>query len=269
MYIYNLEGIPDSGAPEFRHESFLGLWIEDNTSFLFFSSCADTLVERIISKQTGIALIERYEMTEEQWHGEKIAPYHIENICICPPWDQPAGFDIGVNKILLDPGVVFGTGKHQTTEDCLTLLFRLCRKERIRHVLDIGTGTGILSLAAALSGASKVFACDYNHLAVETTLRNVRLNRMEKRVLPFQAKGEEIVSMPGDLLVANIHYDVMRHIINSPGFLTKRWFILSGLLNSETRKILSHLKEKPVRIIERRCPDGIWNTIFGQSCIKG
>ncbi len=73
-----------------------------------------------------------------------------------------------------------------------------------------------------------------------------------------------MLSIPCDLMVANVHYDVMQHIIAHPGFLKKPWFILSGLLNSETRKVLAFLEDKSVHIIERRCPDGIWNTILGR-----
>jgi ribosomal protein L11 methyltransferase len=166
---------------------------------------------------------------------------------------------------MLDPGVVFGTGKHQTTEDCLDLIHRLCIKYNLKSVLDIGTGTGLLSLGAAALGCTRVMACDFNYLAVKTTFNNIKLNNLESRILAFQAKGEEIMSIPCDLLVANIHYDVMQHLIENPSLLEKKYFILSGLLNSEARKILDSLSKKDVHIIERRCLDGVWNTILGKA----
>ena len=119
-------------------------------------------------------------------------------------------------------------------------------------------------MGAAALGCSRVMACDFNHLAVRTTLNNIRLNRFENAILAFQARGEEIMSIPCDLLVANIHYDVMRHMIENPHLLEKKWFILSGLLNSETRKVLDTLSKKDIHIVERRCPDGVWNTILGR-----
>lgn len=183
-----------------------------------------------------------------------------------PPWDRPHASELAgkAREVLLDPGVVFGTGRHQTTEDCLALICRILGKESIGRVMDIGTGTGLLSLGAAALGCPQVLACDFNRLAVETAVKNIRLNRFEDRVVAFQARGEEMVSIDCDLLVANIHYDVMQHIIAHPGFLEKPWFILSGLLNSETRKVMAALKSMPVHIVERRCPDGIWNTILGR-----
>ena len=265
LYIYYLDGVPQISRTVQTNEAFLGAWVEEEISFLFFSCFCDDIVERILENNNGISLVDKYEMTGEQWHGDKIEPYYVNDLCICPPWNKQVGNDETIKTILLDPGVVFGTGRHQTTEDCLYLIHRLCTKHPIQSVLDIGTGTGLLSLGAAALGCSKVMACDFNHLAVKTALNNIQLNEFEDRVLAFQAKGEEVMSIPCDLLVANIHYDVMRHMIESPFLLEKKWFILSGLLNSETKKVLESLSGKNVHIIERRCPDGIWNTILGKT----
>ncbi|MCK5100363.1 MAG: 50S ribosomal protein L11 methyltransferase, partial [Desulfobacteraceae bacterium] len=84
------------------------------------------------------------------------------------------------------------------------------------------------------------------------------------KILVAQAKGEEFINIISDIVVANIHYDVMKDIIEEKGFLTKKWFILSGLLRTQAKIILSSLADKPVTIIEHRCPDGIWNTILGK-----
>ena len=96
-------------------------------------------------------------------------------------------------------------------------------------------------------------------------MNNIKLNNFESRVLAFQAKGEEIMSIPCDLFVANIHYDDMQHMIKNPSLLKKKFFILSGLLNSEAQKILDSLSKQDVHIIERRCLDGVWNTILGKT----
>ena len=264
LYIYYFDGVPFVDGMVQNNETFLGTWVEEEVSFLFFSSPSDDMIEEILKKNKDIRLVEKYEMTGEQWHGDKIEPYYVNDLCICPPWNKPAGNNGTIKKIVLDPGVVFGTGRHQTTEDCLYLIHRLCTENRIESVLDIGTGTGLLSLGAAALGCKQVMACDFNLLAVKTTLNNIRLNRFEDRILAFQARGEEIMGIACDLLVANIHYDVMRHMIESPFLFEKKWFILSGLLNSEAKKVLALLSCKNVHIIERRCLDGIWNTILGK-----
>ena len=266
LYIYNFDRIPVLDTHIETHDNFLGTWEEDGTAFLFFSASADALVDGLAERNPDTVLVERYEMSCEDWHGDRIEPYRVENLCIGPPWERPDREEIEEDdrEVLLDPGVVFGTGRHQTTEDCLTLIHRVCTRENIGRVVDIGTGTGLLSLGAAALGCPQVLACDFNLLAVKTTLKNIRLNDFESRILAFQARGEEMMDIPCDLMVANIHYDVMQHIIAHPGFLEKPWFILSGLLNSEAQKVMAFLRTQPVHVIERRCPDGIWNTILGR-----
>jgi len=264
LYIYYLDGIPNVDKQVQNNETFLGTWEEGEISFLFFSSRSDGLVEDVLEKNKEIHLVDKYEMTGEQWHGDKIEPYYVKDLCICPPWNTPIKSNATDKKILLDPGVVFGTGRHQTTEDCLYLIHRLCTRHKIDTVLDIGTGTGVLSLGAAALGCKQVLACDFNCLAVKTTLNNIQINQFEDHILAFQARGEEIMAIPCDLLVANIHYDVMQHMIESPFLFEKKWFILSGLLNSEAKNVLNSLSRKNVHIVERRCPDGIWNTILGK-----
>ena len=223
------------------------------------------MVSRVKQESPLVPLADTYEMTCEQWHGSAIEPYFVENLCVVPPWNRPEpGGDNKIKEVILDPGVVFGTGRHQTTEDCLSLIHRLCTKKKIRSVLDIGTGTGLLSLGAAALGCKPVLACDFNLLAVKTCLNNIRLNRFQDRVLAFQARGEQVMDIACDLLVANIHYDIMKSLIREPGFLKTKYFILSGLLISEARKVMDALKQMPVHVIERRCPDGIWNTILGK-----
>ncbi|MCP4022523.1 MAG: methyltransferase [Desulfobacteraceae bacterium] len=265
LYIYNFDGILRLGVDELNPAIFLGEWQEDNTCFLFFSESCDKYVDKLLDKNPGVFLAGRYEMTGEQWHGDKIEPYRAGDLLISPPWDKGDIDKNSIRQVLLDPGVVFGTGRHQTTEDCLALLQRVCHNQKIQKVLDIGTGTGLLALCAASFGCRQVLACDFNLLAVKTAHKNVILNGFENKVLVFQAKGEEILSKSFDLIIANIHYDVMQYLIQTKEFYQNKWFILSGLLNSETKKVLKVLSNEKIQIVERRCPDGIWNTLL----IKG
>lgn len=262
LYIYYLEGIPAVDAWIEESAYFLGIWEDETISFLFFSRPSDDIVKNIVSRNPGTCLIDKYEMTVEQWHGDKIKPYCLNRLCIYPPWEKPVLKDPETIPVILDPGVVFGTGKHQTTEDCLDLICRLVHRYKIDSMLDIGTGTGLLSLGAAALGCSRIMACDFNHLAVRTCLNNIRLNRFEKQILAFQARGEEVMSIHCDLLVANIHFDIMQHLVSDSEFLNKKFCILSGLLNSEAKKIIDKLVQQNIPIVERRCPDGVWNTIL-------
>lgn len=263
LVIYNFDGTINPGPGVEADPRFLGNWVEDDTSFLFFSRPAPGLVDGVMKAHPGKTLVDVYEMTCEEWHGDRIEPYTVERLRISPPWEpQPPSED--TIDIQLDPGVVFGTGRHQTTEDCLSLIHRICSREAVNTVMDIGTGTGLLALGAAALGCNRVLACDFNLLAVKTARKNIGLNRFDDRILAFQARGEDVMTIPSDLLVANIHYDVMQHLIQSPALLEKRFVILSGLLNSETTRVLDVLAEKGMAVLQRRCPDGIWNTILAR-----
>lgn len=264
LYIYYLEGIPTSLSPVMEKTTFIGNWEEEGFSFLFFSYPHDDLVAQMVERDAHLKLIDKYEMTSDQWHGDKIESYTAGSLVISPPWKIAFVNAPEMKHILLDPGVVFGTGRHQTTEDCLGYMEYLCRKEKISTVVDIGTGTGILALGAAALGCERVLALDFNLLAVRTTLKNIRLNNFEDKILAIQARGEDFMDVPAQLVVANIHYDVMRTLIEAPAFVEKPWLILSGLLKSEADKVCDRLKEKPVTLVERISPDGVWNTLLVQ-----
>jgi ribosomal protein L11 methyltransferase len=135
----------------------------------------------------------------------------------------------------------------------------------VRTVLDVGTGTGLLALAAASVGCRRVLAFDLNRLAVQTARRNVDLNRLSDVVLAFQGRAEEMALLPADLMIANIHYDVMDRLLASGAVANKSWFILSGLLRSQAEAVMRRLSDAPVDIVERRDQDGIWHTFLGRS----
>lgn len=269
LYIYYLEGIPSSLSPAMEKSTFIGNWEEDGFSFLFFSYPDDDLVDRMVARDDHLTLIDKYEMTCDQWHGDKIESYTTGRLVISPPWKIAFVNNRDMKHILLDPGVVFGTGRHQTTEDCLGYMEYLCSKEEISTVVDIGTGTGILALGAAALGCERVLALDFNLLAVRTTLKNIRLNDFEDKILAIQAKGEDFMDVSAQLVVANIHYDVMKDLIEAPTFVEKPWLILSGLLRSEADKVCDRLKEKPVTLVERISPDGVWNTLLVKGSPRG
>ena len=260
LVIYYFESVPVLPVGLESDGRFLGSWEEDGTAFLFFNQAAEDVVSGVLDANPTVALADTYEMSCEQWHGDEIKSYSVADLTVSPPWEA-AGTD---REIFLDPGVVFGSGRHPTTEECLGLIHRLCTEEQIDSVLDIGTGTGLLALGAAALGCRRIMACDFNLLAVKTCLKNVRLNHFEDRILSFQARGETQMEIPCDLLVANIHYDVMRFLIESPALETKKWMIFSGLLNSEARKIMDRLKERNIHVLQRRCPDGVWNTLLAR-----
>ncbi|MEZ4528162.1 MAG: 50S ribosomal protein L11 methyltransferase [Desulfobacterales bacterium] len=267
LFIYYVQGLVKQDQALFQN-SFMGNWQEDGFSFLFFSSPADREVAAALQKQPDLILLDQFHMSYEQWQGGRVQAFRAGPFHIVPPWentgeDKDTPNDI---RILLDPGVVFGTGTHPTTRDCLELMAQVCRANHINRALDMGTGTGLLAIAAAKLGCAQVLAPDFNFLAAGTAARNTVLNTVEDRVLAFQGRAEDFVHLPCDLLIANIHYDVMRVLIRSKGFLQKKWFILSGLLRSEAAEVDAVLSEYPVRMLEKRQSGGVWHTFCGEIC---
>jgi len=206
-------------------------------------------------------------MTYDQWQGNKIAPFKVGRFHIIPPWGKEPNRTEASSKdltVLLDPGVVFGNGLHTTTQDCLKALEMLFLRENIASALDLGTGTGLLSLAVSLLGCKSTLAVDFNFLAANTALRNVRLNGLENTILVAQGRAEDFIDSPSDLMIANIHYDVMKQLITSQSFLEKKWFILSGLLRSQARDLRLKLSRLPVNIVKEWERDGIWHTLLAK-----
>jgi len=266
LYIYYLEGrMPRPWETNFKQ--FVGNWEEEESTFLFFTAPATEQVGALLKKEPGLILLDEFQMTYEEWQGGKLQPVIIGRFLILPPWyvtSGPAPPLSHGHKIILDPGVVFGNGMHPTTRDCLEALELAFENREIETVLDLGTGTGLLALAAGKLGCRKCLALDFNFLAARTAHVNVQLNRLEKSVLVCQGKAEEYISKPADLLVANIHFDVMRRLVHSDGFLSKKAFILSGLLRSEARQIADDLSRMPVDIIRRWEQGNIWHTFYGE-----
>jgi ribosomal protein L11 methyltransferase len=90
------------------------------------------------------------------------------------------------------------------------------------------------------------------------------LNNLVDHVNIVCGSAEDFLGPAADLLIANIHYDVMKDLIELPGFLNKKWFILSGLLRTEAGLIESRLSKLPVTLMEKWVRDGVWHTLFGR-----
>jgi len=265
LYIYYLEGRINSECNFFGNE-FIGNWQEDDFSFLFFKNPAQDKIKKLLVAQPNLTLIDDYRMTYDEWHGKMPFSLRIGRFIINPPWETRENLQNGI-EIILDPGVVFGTGTHPTTHDCMEALELAFDNDcgQIESVMDLGTGTGLLSIAAAHLGSKKTLAVDINYLAATTAKKNIFLNGMEERIIPVQGSAQDFIRLPSDLIIANIHYDVMKLLINPEGFTNKKSFILSGLLRREAEEIDFQLSKLPVKIIKKWEFNGIWYTFFGKT----
>jgi len=141
--------------------------------------------------------------------------------------------------IRLSRGLAFGSGLHETTVSCIETLERLASPKN-NSVLDVGSGTGILSLAALLLGVRKAVAFDIDGDAARTCYRNAALNRVSERLKVYQGTLEALNSTLGfDLILANIHGDIILKEAHRLAGHTREegYLVLSGLDYTDNRAV--------------------------------
>jgi ribosomal protein L11 methyltransferase len=166
----------------------------------------------------------------------------------------------------IDAGLAFGTAHHATTRGCLIALDRLLKRGRPRRVLDIGTGTGILAIAAANALDGPVLASDMDPVAVAVAAENARRNGVQSRVLVLKAEGlahPALRRAKADLLFANL---LLRPLLElAPAFARALGpggvCVLSGILEPEARQVEARFRALGFRLDSRILLGG-WTTLL-------
>src|SRR3954470_21061039 len=180
-------------------------------------------------------VVEECDWTEE-WK-KSYTSFPIGNsFYVIPSWVSAACPEDRL-PIRIDPGQAFGTGTHETTQLTIEALERWVEPQHI--VLDLGTGSGILALAARLLGAKNVFACDIDPVAVQVACANIERNR-EREIWSFCGSVDGVGSSSVSLLLANLTADLIIKLF--PEFnrvvRPKGLTIFSGILNEQREDIL-------------------------------
>ena len=210
-------------------------------------------------------LLTMEDVADEDWENnwkQFYKPMEIgSRLLVVPEWEEAA--DAERVKLVLNPGLTFGTGSHATTRLCLQALdTHIHGGER---VLDLGCGSGILSIAALRLGAASAFACDIDEKCVDVAYENAALNGIGRDrytvrwgdVLTDTALRQEMGS-GYDLVVANIVADVIKglspHVrpFLKPGGL----FLCSGIIDDRAQEVLQRLKDDGWDVIEQRSSEG-------------
>jgi ribosomal protein L11 methyltransferase len=261
LYIYLIKGVIGEDDEDLLGHHFLGTWIEEASSFLFFSRPSRGCVDGLLAARLDIQLEDEFHFAYEEWQGGGLEPIRIDPFLIVPPWLDTAPRP-DRTTILLDPGVVFGNCHHPTTQACLKALSLAAQVNPLRRVFDLGTGTGILALAAARLGASEVVAVDLNPLCVKTAARNVELNGLTGIIRVLKARAEDVADEPADLIVANIHYEVIKGLLEKNAFRETANLIISGLMRSQYGDIAVRLKDVGFHLVREWDHDMIWYTVL-------
>jgi ribosomal protein L11 methyltransferase len=168
--------------------------------------------------------------------------------------------------IEIEAALAFGTGHHGTTRGCLIAFDRILRARRPRHILDVGTGTGVLAIAAAKALRQAVLASDIDARAVRVARENARTNHVASRIEFLRAPGLSLRSMrehaPYDLVFANILLAPLRLLATPMRRLLapRACVILSGLLPAQVNAALAAYRAQGLTLERRMVLDG-WATL--------
>ena len=199
-------------------------------------------------------------LNDQDWAGAWKAyfkPVFItDELAVKPPWEKLAG-KTPEHVIDINPGLAFGTGTHETTQLCLELLIDLVKPGF--KVLDAGTGSAVLAIAAVKLGADKVTAFDVDADALENAYENCLINKAAGRIDLYNGSIDSIEPFRADIVVANINRIVLESMIKEfVPFLGKTsTLIVSGLLVSE-KEMIQRAIEKSGMIIKRTVEKGEW-----------
>ncbi|WP_346871301.1 50S ribosomal protein L11 methyltransferase [Clostridium sp. UBA5119] len=263
------------GFADFINESVLTIeegamvkgYFKDSENFMntlnYIKESVDKLGEFGFDKGEGI--VTYHKVNEDDWANnwkQYYKPTKVgEHIVVKPTWEDYEEKP-GEVVVELDPGMAFGTGTHETTRMCIKALEKKVKKDTT--VFDIGTGSGILSIAAAKLGAKHVVGVDLDPVAVESAKKNLEFNKVNNIEILY---GDlmEVVEGKANIVVANILADIImflsegvRAFIEDEGY-----FIASGILNTQRDKVTDKLKALDF-IIEEVMEDGEWICIIAK-----
>ena len=226
------------------------------------------------SQEAGIKepIISAMPLPQVDWVAENqksFKPIPIGRYFIYPSHHEGA-IPAGKWPMKIDASTAFGTGEHGTTEGCLLALNDLAKSVVVRRPLDVGCGTGILSMAIARAWPVTVLATDIDSEAVRVTRYNLEINQLKGRVRAEVSKSfnNNIIANNGpyDLIMANILANPLRAMAKEmvANLQSGGRVILSGLLNNQECLVMNAYREQGLSLVKRYRLEG-WSTLVMQA----
>ena len=232
-----------------KNSSRIDVFLEDASRAGTVSRALVETAELIgLTLETTLSTIDRKDWAESWkrfFHVEKIS----EHLVVRPSW-EPYTPQAGERVIQLDPGMSFGTGKHATTQACLRFLDRLATEDRDRSVVDMGCGSGILSIGAKILGFNDVRAFDNDPDCIPVTRENAAFNQVE---FPVTVDDLSHPHPETDIVVANILAPILIHFAPQVAASVARHpgarLILSGILDEQYGEVRKAYEAQGMREI--------------------
>jgi ribosomal protein L11 methyltransferase len=216
----------------------------------------------LVSHVCPISPLQERVVEEKDWENEWKRHFHVlhvgERMVVVPTWREYAASESDI-VIGLDPGMAFGTGHHPTTRMCMVLLEEFCGAGM--RVLDVGCGSGILSIVAAKLGVASVVGVEIDDVAARSAATNIADNGVDGVVSVYQGTLTETLVPPEgfDLIVANVSAKVVSELAGDMiGALRPGGRLIASGILDERRASVRQALESAGSAIERGVVDGDW-----------
>lgn len=231
-------------------------WFEETMDSPTFRTAINQIAERYGCQPATFNLLDSTDWTTE-WRKNYKPILAGNRFIIVPPWEDNPEPDR--TPILIDPGIAFGTGQHETTRLCIQQLEK--HVEPGQRILDLGAGSAILSMAAVHLGADYVAAVETDADAVRSAAENLTLNQIESKIELMQGSLAKVKGEKWDLVVANILAVILIQLIQEEGLLQTvkpgGRIIFSGIIDQQQTEFLNVIDQTAFEV-EEITAEGEW-----------
>ena len=275
-----IDVLPDLGPDD--GEALVSFYLDDTYDVPKTLAAVKMALEEVASfVNAGSCEITASETEDKDWMNnwkQYFKPFVVDDLLIKPTWEEiPEGME-GKKLIQIDPGMAFGTGKHETTQLCIKQLIKYIEgAKEAPTVLDVGCGSGILSIVALKLGAKEVVGTDLDADCMISTRDNMQVNHLDEKLGTFYVGNliddtelqKKVGTEKYDIVVANILADV---IIPMAPVIPDRlkeggYFITSGIIDFKENEVKEAIEAAGLKVIEIN-HQGEWVNITAQKLTK-
>ena len=249
--------------PDFDDVAYISCFVEDDGHVdkeKILSDIREVLSETSEYMEVGEGTVEIDETEDVDWINnwkQYFHQFYIDDLLVIPSWEEVKPEDEGKMILHIDPGTAFGTGMHETTQLCLRALKKYITPETV--LLDVGTGSGILSIVSLMYGAKSAVGTDLDPCAINATKENTEVNGIpcEKfkvligNIITEKSVQDEVGYGCYDIVVANILADVLEPltpvIVNQmkPGAV----YITSGIIDTKENEVRAAIEAAGLTVL--------------------